>query len=61
MKREENEKERVERLLQMDIYAQACRPRSEVRKELKEAGIDASALAKKAMQMTKQVVKRAKK
>jgi hypothetical protein len=59
-KEEENMKERVERLLGIDIYSQAKRPREEVQKELREYGIDAVALAKEAMRITKEAVERAR-
>ena len=46
-------KERVERLLEIDIFRQAQRPREETQKELHEHGIDAAALATEAMRITK--------
>jgi hypothetical protein len=55
-KKQNNTKERIERLLEIDIYKQARRPRAEVQEELREYGIDATALAAEAMRITKDAV-----
>ncbi len=57
-RKDETVKERVERLLQIDIYKQAKRPRAEVRRELKKLGIDAGDLAKRAIELTREALKK---
>ena len=51
---EENLKHRTERLLEIDIYKQAKRPRAEIQAELCKQGINAEAMAASALKTLKQ-------